>query len=262
MYQNSSFIQPIVTVKDLSVMRGEYLAVDRVSFELLPGTHTAIIGPNGAGKSTLIKTILGLIEKRSGEVKLFNSTGRQLNRFKTEIGYIPQKFPFDRTFPLTVSELVALGLNTKQWWYDRKRKHRIIHQALEQVHLSKQAKQKIGTLSGGELKRVLLAYCLVIPRRLLVLDEALAGIDATGEMEFAALLNNLKQEQNWTILEVSHDLDLVSKYCDSVICLNRKLLYQGSPQDTLTPENLLQIYGSLVTPTCHHHEPTRRTESF
>jgi zinc transport system ATP-binding protein len=260
MYQNISVSQPIVTVKDLSVMRGEYAAVDNVSFELLPGTHTAIIGPNGAGKSTLIETILGLIEARSGEIKLFN-TVKQLKQFKTEIGYIPQNFPCDRTFPLTVSELVALGLNSKQWWYSSKRKKRI-YQALEQVHLTKQAKQKIGTLSGGELKRVLLAYCLVTPRRLLVLDEALAGVDATGEIEFAALLNHLKQEHNWTILEVSHDLDLVSKYCDSVICLNRCLLYQGSPQTTLTPERLLHIYGSLVSPTCHHHEPTRLPKPF
>ena len=76
MYQNLSVTQPIVTVKNLSVMRGEYLAVDNVSFELLPGTHTAIIGPNGAGKSTLIKSILGLVEARSGEIKLFN-TGKQ-----------------------------------------------------------------------------------------------------------------------------------------------------------------------------------------
>ena len=83
----------IVTVKDLTVMRGEYLAVDSVSFELLPGTHTAIIGPNGAGKSTLIKTILGLIEARAGEIMFFNSTGQQLKRLKQEIGYIPQKFP-------------------------------------------------------------------------------------------------------------------------------------------------------------------------
>lgn len=252
----------IVTVEDLSVMRGEYLAVDKVSFELLSGTHTAIIGPNGAGKSTLIKAILGLVEVRSGEIKLFNSTGRQLKRLKQEIGYIPQKFPFDRTFPLTVSELVSLGLNSKQWWYSSKRKRARIYQAIEQVHLIKQAQQKIGTLSGGELKRVLLAYCLVVPRRLLVLDEALAGVDATGEIEFAALLNNLKQEHNWTILEVSHDLDLVSRYCDSVICLNRRLLYQGSPSTTLTPENLLQIYGSLVSPTCHHHEPNRLPKSF
>ena len=261
MYQDISITQPIVTVKNLSVMRGEYLAVDNVSFELLPGTHTAIIGPNGAGKSTLIKSILGLVSARSGEIKLFN-TAKHLKQLKLEIGYIPQKFPFERTFPLTVSELVGLGLNDKQWWYSTKGQRERIDRALEQVHLAQKALQKIGTLSGGELKRVLLAYCLVVPRRLLVLDEALAGVDATGEMEFAALLNNLKREHNWTILEVSHDLDLVSRYCDSVICMNRRLLYQGSPSTTLTPENLLQIYGSLVSPTCHHHEPSRGTESF
>ena len=262
MYQNLSITQPIVTVRDLSVMCGEYLAVDNVSFELLPGTHTAIIGPNGAGKSTLIKSILGLLEAQSGEISLFDGNGKRLKRLKQEIGYIPQKFPFERTFPLIVSELVGLGLNSQHWWCDRQRKREIIHQALEQVNLTKQANQKIGTLSGGELKRVLLAYCLVVPRRLLVLDEALAGVDATGEMEFADLLHNLKQEQNWTILEVSHDLDLVSRYCDSVICLNRRLLYQGSPQTTLTPENLLHIYGALVSPTCHHHEPSKFPESF
>ena len=262
MRQDLSVTQPIVSVKDLSVTRGEYLAVDDVSFELLTGTHTAIIGPNGAGKSTLIKTVLGLIKAQSGEIKLFDSNGKRLQRLKQEIGYIPQKFPFDRTFPLTVSEIVGLGLNSTKWWFDRKRQRMAIYRALEQVNLSKKAQQKIGTLSGGELKRVLLAYCLVVPRRLLVLDEALAGVDATGEIEFAALLNNLKQEYNWAILEVSHDLDLVSKYCDSVICLNRRLLYQGSPNDTLTPENLLHIYGALVSPTCHHHEPSRSIEPF
>jgi len=146
-----SATQPIVTVKELSVIRGEYLAVENVSFELLPGTHTAIIGPNGAGKSTLIKTVLGLIKARSGEIKLFNSTGQQLQQLKQEIGYIPQKFPFDRTFPLTVSELVGLGLNSKRWWYDRKRHQKKIDRALEQVHLSKKAQQKIGTLSGSLL---------------------------------------------------------------------------------------------------------------
>ncbi len=262
MHQNLSVSQPIVTVRNLSLMRGEYLAVDNVSFELLSGTHTAIIGPNGAGKSTLIKSILGLVEAHSGKIRLFDGTGKQLTGLKQEVGYIPQKFSFERTFPLTVSELVGLGLNNKQWWYSSKRKRKRIDRALEQVHLTKQAQQKIGTLSGGELKRVLLAYCLVVPRRLLVLDEALAGVDATGEMEFAALLNNLKQEHNWTILEVSHDLDLVSRYCDSVICLNRRLMYQGSPSTTLTPENLLHIYGALVSPTCHHHEPSRLPESF
>ncbi|MEL4898269.1 metal ABC transporter ATP-binding protein [Crocosphaera sp. Alani8] len=257
MCQNLSITQPIVTVKDLSVMRGGYLAVDNVSFELFSGTHTAIIGPNGAGKTTLIKSILGLITPNSGEIRFFNGAGKSSKALEQEIGYIPQKFPFESTFPLTVAELVALGLNNKQWWYSGQRKREKIYRTLEQVNLIKQAKQKIGTLSGGELKRVLLAYCLVVPRRLLVLDEALAGVDATGEIEFAALLNSLRQEQNWTILEVSHDLDLVSSYCDSVLCLNRRLLSQGSPETALTPENLLRIYGSLVSSTCHHHEPNR-----
>lgn len=93
MHQKLSIPQSVVTVNNLSVMRGEYLAVDDVSFELLPGTHTAIIGPNGAGKSTLIKTILGLIEKRSGEIRLFNCTSKYLNQFKRAIALlITQKF--------------------------------------------------------------------------------------------------------------------------------------------------------------------------
>lgn len=98
MYQNLSITQPIIKVKNLSVMRGEYLAVDNVSFELLSGTHTAIIGPNGAGKSTLIKSILGLIEARSGEISLFDGNGKRSKRLKQEIGYIPQKFPLSALF--------------------------------------------------------------------------------------------------------------------------------------------------------------------
>ena len=86
MDQNVSIPQPILKVKDLSVMRGEYLAVDNVSFELLPGTHTAIIGPNGAGKTTLMKSILGLVEAQSGEISLFDGTGKRLKRLKQEIG--------------------------------------------------------------------------------------------------------------------------------------------------------------------------------
>ena len=149
MYQDISMTQPIVTVRNLSVMRGEYLAVDNVSFELLPGTHTAIIGPNGAGKSTLIKSILGLVETQSGEIKLFSSRGKRLKRSQSEIGYIPQKFPFDRTFPLTVSELVGLGLNNKQWWHSSKGQRESIYQALEKVNLIKQAQQKSALLAEG-----------------------------------------------------------------------------------------------------------------
>ncbi|MBC6418391.1 MAG: metal ABC transporter ATP-binding protein [Prochloron sp. SP5CPC1] len=248
MITDKCFEQAAVRVRHLSVLRGDYLALDSVSFDLLPGTHTAIIGPNGAGKSTLIKAILGLIPKTSGQVLIFGCTSKKLNKLRQGIGYIPQKFPFHGSFPLTVAEFVGLGV-PKQGWFREKR--RAVQQALERVNLHHLAKQKIGTLSGGELKRVLLAYCLVTPRRLLVLDEALAGVDQTGEAEFAALLALLKEELGWTILEVSHDLDSVKQCCDGVFCLNRKLLAEGCPHVTLTQENLQQVYGGQLPVTSY-----------
>ncbi len=248
--------QAAVRVRHLSVLRGDYLALDSISFDLLPGTHTAIIGPNGAGKSTLIKAILGLIPKTSGQVLIFGCTSKKLNKLRQGIGYIPQKFPFHGSFPLTVAEFVGLAVPKQGWLLCSSRaKRRAVQQALERVNLRHLAKQKIGTLSGGEFKRVLLAYCLVTPRRLLVLDEALAGVDQTGEAEFAALLALLKEELGWTILEVSHDLDSVKRCCDNVFCLNRKLLAEGCPHVTLTQKNLQQVYGGT-------HEPTRLVESF
>ena len=246
------FIFPInktaISTRNLTVQLGNYLALDSINLDLLPGTRAAIIGPNGAGKSTLIRTILGLTQPTSGQVTLFGCRGRQLKQLQPEIGYIPQKFPFERNFPLTVAELVGLGLPKKSWFSRKKQKYRAVQEALERVNLHQKAKQKIGTLSGGELKRVLLAYCLVVPRRLLVLDEALAGVDRTGEAELAILLNQLKEELGWTILEVCHDFNLVSHYCDRVFCLNRKLLAQGLPSVTLTRENLLQVYSSPLNP--------------
>ena len=101
----------------------------------------------------------------------------------------------------------------------------------------------MSALSGGELKRVLLAYCLVRPRRLLILDEAPAGLDVRNESEFYRLLHQLKKEQGWAILQVSHDLDMVRRSCDRVLCINRTLLCQGTPDHSLTPENLSLAYG-------------------
>ena len=250
----NAIAQTILTVQNLSVICGDYLALDSVSLEIYPGTHNAIIGPNGAGKSTLIKAILGLIPLQSGKVTYFDEQGRKIKQLGSAIGYIPQKFPFEVTFPCTVTELVGLSLNKGKWWRASRKKRLIIQEALEQVNLHHQANQKIGTLSGGQLKRLLLAYCLVIPRRLLVLDEALAGVDIKGETEFASLLSQLKQQQGWTILEVSHNLDIVKQYCDVVFCLNRQILDQGSPLEILKQQNLQQIYGSVVNAYCYHNE--------
>ena len=111
----------------------------------------------------------------------------------------------------------------------------------------------VSGLSGGETKRVLLAYCLVSPRRLLILDEAPAGLDMVAESDFYQLLYELKQEQGWAILQISHDLDMVRKHCDRVLCLNRTLRCQGTPAVALSDDSLATVYGTDFVRYKHSH---------
>ncbi|MGB3403595.1 MAG: metal ABC transporter ATP-binding protein [Microcoleaceae cyanobacterium] len=247
---NSWQEKPILKVKNLTVSQGNYVAVDCVSFDIFPGSNTAIIGPNGAGKSTLIQAILGLIPFQSGEVQFLDSSLKTLGKRYQLLGYIPQKLQFDRSFPITVGELVSLGL-PKSWFFKRRKRQIAVQSALVKVNLENQAKQPIGTLSGGELKRVLLAYCLVVPRQLLILDEAMAEVDAKGQAEFSQLLKKLQQDLGFAILQISHDLDMVSRHCDRVLCLNRHICCQGEPSQTLSSENLEAVYGSSLTRYFH-----------
>jgi zinc transport system ATP-binding protein len=99
----------------------------------------------------------------------------------------------------------------------------------------------------------LLAYCLVMQRKLLVLDEAFAEVDAQGEAAFYELLDELRREEGWTVLQVSHDLEMVSRHCDFVLCLNRRLICSGRPESALSTENLLETYGATFSRYRHHH---------
>ncbi|MFB2973742.1 metal ABC transporter ATP-binding protein [Aerosakkonema sp. BLCC-F183] len=278
-FKQETTLPPVLKVEGLTVYRGTYPAVRDVSFELLPGTDTAVIGPNGSGKSTLVQAMLDLIAPTSGKVEIFGRPVKRLGHLRHDIGYIPQHFIFDRSFPISVAELVGLGWDNERqklfqaelWQGKQKRqkynlgifpfslswhnpeKEEAIARSLQRVNAYHLRKQAIGTLSGGELKRVLLAYCLVSPRRLLVLDEAFAGVDVSGEADFYALLNELKNEQHWTVLQVSHDLDMVNRHCDRVLCLNQTLVCSGSPDIILSPENLLATYGPAFSRYQHRH---------
>ncbi|MBW4642608.1 MAG: metal ABC transporter ATP-binding protein [Goleter apudmare HA4340-LM2] len=256
---------PILKVEGLTVYQGSYLAVRDVSFELLPGTDTAIVGPNGAGKSTLVKAILDLISRSTGTVQIFGRPMNRLGHLHHLLAYMPQNFVFDRSFPISVSELVGLGWSKiprhpqnksafwKRLWRQNQEKSTAVVEALRRTDADHLRHQAIGTLSGGQLKRVLLAYCLVMPRKLLVLDEAFAGVDVQGAADFYALLNELKQQEGWTILQVSHDIDMVSRHCDRVLCLNQTLVCTGKPEIALSPQNLLATYGPNFSRYQHHH---------
>lgn len=248
----------VLRVEGLTVYRETQLAVQNVSFSLLAGTDTAVVGPNGAGKSTLIQTLLGIFSRQSGEIFILGQPlspkGTLAAPIRQQIAYLPQSFLFDRRLPITVEELVGLGWDRPGLcipWRDRATRQQAIRQSLSRVDAWHLRHQLIGGLSGGETKRMLLAYCLVRPRKLLLLDEAPAGLDMRGEGEFYQLLSELKQENNWAILQISHDIDMVRQSCDRVICLNRTIHCQGTPELTLTPENLSQAYGSDFVP--YHH---------
>lgn len=256
--------ETVLTVERLTVYRETYAAVQDVSFSLEAGTDMAIVGPNGAGKSTLVQAILGILPCQSGEVCFLGQplhqpkrlTLGQPSRLRQQIAYLPQNFLFDRRIPITVSELVGLGWDQLEvqlpWAGHRKRRH-AIREALARVDALHLAEQPMSSLSGGETKRVLLAYCLVHPRRLMILDEAPAGLDMRSESEFYQLLNQLKQEQGWAILQISHDLEMVRRHCDRVLCLNRSVLCQGVPEATLSLDNLAAAYGTEFVRYRHSH---------
>jgi zinc/manganese transport system ATP-binding protein len=253
-------METVLEVERLSIYRGAYEAVHQVSFSLKAGTNTAIIGPNGAGKSTLIQAILGLLPRQMGAIAILgqpvSASGQLPIRVRQQIAYLPQSFLFDRGIPMTVAELVGLGWDTPGLslpGFNRQSRHQAVTHALAQVNASYLLHQPLGGLSGGEIKRVLLAYCLVRPRRLLILDEAPAGLDYRAELDFYRLLNQLKQDYGWTVLQISHDLDMVSRYCDRVICLNRSIVCQDIPEVALSTENLMAAYGPEFTRYHHNH---------
>ncbi len=251
--------QLVLAVDGLTVRRGSEIAVQNVSFQLQAGSNTAVIGPNGAGKSTLVQAILGILPWQHGSVSVLDTPmtfkGQLPRTTREQIAYLPQSFQFEHGVPMTVAEFVGLGWGSlgPQWpWRHRRARLRGVQQALTQVDALHLLHRSLRGLSGGETKRVLLAYCLVWPRRLLILDEAPAGLDLRGESEFYQLLQELKQSLGWTILQVSHDLDMVSRHCDHVLCLRQTLLCQGSPAEALTHKTLTAAYGSDFVRYSHH----------
>ncbi|MGB3496435.1 MAG: metal ABC transporter ATP-binding protein [Elainellaceae cyanobacterium] len=240
----------VLVVEDLTVYRETRAAVQHVSFSLAASTDMAVVGPNGAGKSTLIQALLGILPRQSGQVSILGQplsrTGKLSPQVRQHIAYLPQNFLVDRRIPITVEEVVGLGwdrLGLQLPWSGGRARHQAVKESLSQVDAWHLRHQLISGLSGGETKRVLLAYCLVRPRRLLILDEAPAGLDVRSEGEFYRLLNQFKQEQGWSILQISHDLDMVRRQCDRVICLNNTIRCQGRPDITLSEDNLSATYG-------------------
>jgi len=212
-----------------------------LSFEIAKGQVVAVVGPNGCGKSTLFRAILGLI-RYQGRV-FFN--GKPMHAARERVGYVPQRYAFDRTIPITVKEFLRLV-------YPNVVEKEVAH-VLREVDMSSFEEAEMGALSGGQLQRVLIARALIHEPELLLLDEATSGIDQSGEKTFYDIVQHQYRVHKTTVLLISHEINMVYRYADTIICLNRDLICYGKPSDVVTQDVLERLYGKDVHFKGHEH---------
>ncbi len=219
---------PLLAVRDLAVRRGRDAVVAGISFEVAPGEILAITGPNGGGKTSLVRAVLGEIEF-TGMIRIA-SRGPAGAR----IGYVPQVFDFDRTLPVTVSDFLALPLQTFPSWLRLARSCAIrIEEVLGRVDLPGHADRSLGDLSGGELQRVLFAQALLAAPDLLLLDEPTQGMDAPSRARFEAEVLRMADAEGIGVLLVSHDPEQMRRVARRVAVLDRTLVALGGAGEVL-----------------------------
>jgi manganese/zinc/iron transport system ATP- binding protein len=232
---------PAVEIHDLTVAYRANPVLWDVDLKIPEGRLVAIVGPNGAGKSTLLKTILGQIRQTTGWVQVF---GENYATRRSWVGYVPQRESVDWDFPTLALDVVTMGLYGRIGWLRRPgRRHReIAHDCLERLGIGHLARRQISELSGGQQQRVFLARALAQDARLYLMDEPLAGVDATTEKAIMQILGDLREEGR-TVVVVHHDLQTVPEYFDHVVLLNMRLVAAGAVEEVFTAENLQRTYG-------------------
>jgi zinc transport system ATP-binding protein len=217
---------PLISLRDVGMGFAGRQVLASVSMDLHRGEILTLIGPNGAGKTTLIKLALGLIEPQSGEVA--RAPG-------IRIGYVPQNLTVDAILPLTVGRFLTLAVTA--------RRQRVM-EMLAMMDVERLYHSQVQSISGGELRRVLLARALLRDVDLLVLDEPMQGVDVVGQAELYRLLGHIRNERGCGILLVSHDLHLVMAATDRVVCLDHHVCCQGAPESVSRDPEFLRLFGA------------------
>lgn len=234
----------MIQVRNLNVDYFGSPALEQVDVDIPLGCSIGIVGPNGAGKSTFIKSLLGIINKRSGTVQL---AGTDIALHRKDIAYVPQRSDVDLTFPITVRDTVLTGTYPKLKLFRRPGKQEKEHaeRCMEMVDIRELAYKQIGNLSGGQLQRVFIARALAQQADLFFLDEPFVGIDLVSEKIIVNLLKKLR-EAGKTVLVVHHDLHEVEEYFDKVMILNKKLIAFGDIATTFSSQNIQAAYGTSL----------------
>jgi zinc/manganese transport system ATP-binding protein len=238
-----------ISVKNLKAGYDEHIALEDVSFEVRAPFFTTIIGPNGAGKTTLLKSLLGMVRRIEGEVRVFDiDPFERPNDVRDVVGYVPQKERIYAPVPIRVEQVVMMGLMLHRPFprIHMKKDRERVEWALEKVGLQGFGERAFHELSGGQQQRVLIARAIVRKPSLLLLDEPFSGVDAKAQFSIVELLYSFKKS-GISVMIVTHDVNTVSSVSDSVLVLNRRLLAFGTPNEVLSDRSILeQVYGPAI----------------
>jgi len=226
----------VLEVSGLTIEFGALRVIDDLSFTVDDGECLAIIGPSGSGKTVLFRALIGSVPYQ-GAIRWAP---------EARIGYVPQKLDIERDLPLTGTDLLRAKAHVARVSPGD------VPRVLQMVSLGPEiATRSIGTLSGGQFQRLMLACAFLGRPGVLLLDEPTAGVDERGEDMLYETIRRVQLEQRLTLLLISHELSLVYRYATKVLCLGRGRAWLGAPTEVLTPRRLEELYGGPMTYHLH-----------
>lgn len=237
----------LLTLSQVTFAYDNEAVVDDVSLSIYEGDFIGLVGQNGSGKTTLLKLMIGLLKPQSGSITALD---------RHMVGYVPQKSSQEgKYFPITCEELVLQGRVARAGLFQRLRKqdYTKAREALTAVGMFDKKDELLSELSGGQQQRVFIARALAAEPKLLILDEPTVGIDEASQEEFYILLGKLRKEKHFAIIIVSHDLEVVTKEVNSILCMNKKLVYHGNPEKFIEGNYAEQMYGKGKKFIHHQH---------
>jgi zinc/manganese transport system ATP-binding protein len=259
-----------ITLENVNVYLGREWILRNISFEVDLGEFLGIIGPNGAGKSTLLRVLLGMLQPQEGTVQIM---GRGITTVGSSlIGYVPQARQIDPETPLRAWDFVSFGLPHKYRPWLTKNDRMLVQDALRLTDSERFAQKPLGKLSGGERQRLFLAQALLRDPKILLLDEPTSNLDPGAQEMITAVVERVNRERGISIVFVTHDINLISRYAHQILYLTREHYVKGTVEEVMQPDVLSRLYGvpvevsqsgskilvstpnimDSVTPTCVH----------
>lgn len=217
----------LIEISKLEVKYGSKKVLQNINLSLNANEIVTIVGPNGSGKTTLFKAIIGSVPLSKGKISI---------KPNLRIGYVPQQLKVDQTLPITVERFLKLAT----------RNNNDIEKMIAFFGSENIFREQINSLSGGQMQRVLLARALVNKPEILLLDEATRGLDQPGIAAFYRKIENISKETNCAVLMISHDLHVVMRASDRVICINGHICCQGTPENVATSPEYQTLFGSNI----------------